>query len=245
MEAQETEKVVKPKKQQHKNVTFLSSSQRRAQRVNRLRLNKPQRFNQSSSSSTTILDETDELIGCNTDRLAKPVFITGHRKQQQSGKLPDVYYPATDLQLSSSSSEFTIDPPSKQKPGVTGPQGRPHHRRKRAPTPDYFQPDGSQHRGEVGSWKENTLPKNTLLHTEESRWRHCCFLTPEFPCFWRKRERGTGGDARGVAVFLVRTAACQLGLGGVILVGSVGFGVVESGQSRLLRGPRLPACLSG
>lgn len=39
--------------------------------------------------------ETDELIGCNPDSLAKALFITGHYKQEQ--KLPAVYYPAVQI----------------------------------------------------------------------------------------------------------------------------------------------------
>lgn len=42
-------------------------------------------------------------------------------------------------------------------------------------------------------------------------WRHRCFLTPEFPCVWRKSEREQGGDTRGVGVFLVRAAARSRG----------------------------------
>lgn len=60
-------------------------------------LNKSQCFNQSLSLLTTILGETDELIGCNPDSLAKPLFITGHHKQQQSRKPPEVYYPAVQI----------------------------------------------------------------------------------------------------------------------------------------------------
>lgn len=160
MKTQDTSKGVFKKNKKNNNITLPHSSWQTAQKSNQIHPKQITVLNQIMSLLTTILDETDELFGCNPDSLAKPVFIIG----RQSRKPPEVYYPATALQLSLSSSKLTIDLPSKQKPWVTGPQSQPHHWRKRAQPLDYFQPDRSDHRGKVCSLKENVLPKNTVTH---------------------------------------------------------------------------------
>lgn len=66
--------------EQNNTVTSPHSKQLRS--VIQVLLNKSPCFNQSMSLLTTILKETDELIGRNPDSLAKPLSIAGHHKQQ-------------------------------------------------------------------------------------------------------------------------------------------------------------------
>lgn len=84
-----------------------------------------------------------------------------------------------------------------------GPQSQLHHWRKRAQSLDCFQPDRAEYKEQPVAQRRNTHtpPKkkkkqktkpfytsgNKILCGWE-RWRHCCFLTLESPCLWRKTE---------------------------------------------------------
>ena len=65
---------------EQKNNTVTSPHSKQLRSVIQVLLNKSLCFNQSLSLLTTILEETDELIGRNPDSLAKPLFIAGHHK---------------------------------------------------------------------------------------------------------------------------------------------------------------------
>lgn len=236
MEAQDILKVVKQK-------TTKTSSHclSHGKSVIQLILNKSQCFNQSLSLLTTILDETDELIGCNPDRLAKPVFITGHHKQQRSRRLPEVYYPATDLQLSLSSSKLTIDLPSKQKPWVTGPQSRPHHWRKSHWT---ISSQTDQSTGEKSAARRRTHSQKIHFYTLRNKdWGIVISWPWNSPAFGWKVNGKRRRHPRRRCVFSKNSNMSVWSQGGY----SCGLGLFlswKSGQSRLLCGPvSLPVCL--